>query len=88
MGKRIVGRNILNNVCAFSRECPPHIPIPEPPVDHKKGGKAENLLKQVFWTLVNCSDCSLNQVFGMEVWQGKCLSSRFLGLWFIAAIFR
>ena len=41
MGIKLVGRNIANDVCAEIKICPPRIPIPEPPLDHKKGGKAK-----------------------------------------------
>jgi len=33
-------------------------------------------IRQLFGIVVNCSYCSLNQVFGVVVWQGKWLSIR------------
>ena len=78
MGIKLVGRNIVNEVSAETEVCPPHIPR-YPHSLRRKDGKAKNLSKQVFGTVVNSSNCSLNQVFGLAGWQSKYLES---GFWF------
>ena len=76
MGMCRVGRNILDDVFSLSSEYPPHIPRYHPTLGEMKCGKAKLLSGQVFGFVVNGSYFSLNQVFGMVVWQGKSLSSR------------
>ena len=43
MGMYLEWRNIAKDEFAESNEFPHHIPIPEPPLNHKKGGSAKLL---------------------------------------------